>query len=1186
MVTIDGNQACTHVAYATSEVITIYPITPSSPMAAEADAKATAGQKNIWGSVPVISQMQSEGGVAGSLHGSLASGALCTTFTASQGLFLMLPNMYKLAGELTPTVFHVTARSVACQGLSIFGDHGDVMSARQTGWAQLCSQNVQEAQDMALISTQATLASRIPFLHFFDGFRTSHEIQKVEQLTNEDMLEMIDEKLITEHRERALTPDRPSMSGTAQNPDVYFTGRETVNKYYNAVPGIVQETMDKFAALTGRQYHLFDYYGAPDATDVVVIMGSGAETVAATIDHMVTEGRKVGMVIVRLFRPFDMKAMVNALPATVERITVMDRCKEPGSPGEPLYLDVRAAIGEAAEANPTMFMPLVLGGRYGLGSAEFSPAMVKAVYDNMAALAPKNHFCVGPHDDVTQTSLDYDKSYNIEGEDVYRAMFYGLGSDGTVGANKNTIKIIGTETDNSAQGYFVYDSKKSGSMTVSHLRFGENQVVAPYLINKASFIACHNFTFLDSYDMLANLEDGGTFLLTTTFDKDTVWDQLPAKVQQQLVDKKAKFYIIDAVKLGLAIGLGARINMIMQTAFFLISGILTKEEAIKAIKDAIKKTYGKKGDKVVNMNYEAVDAAVENIVEVVLSDKITGHELPETVSADAPEFVREVTAKMIAGKGEDIKVSEMPADGRWPTATSQWEKRNIAVKVPEWDPETCIQCGRCSLVCPHGCNRMKIATPEALEAAGADASFKTADASGKEFKGQKFTIQVSTEDCVGCTLCTVICPARKKDADGNKTEEAALVMIDNNEEVRAASSKNWKTFMALPEMDNASINPATVKGSQLKRPLFEFSGACAGCGETPYIKLATQLFGDRMMIANATGCSSIYGGNLPTTPYCQREDGRGPSWSNSLFEDNAEYGLGMRQAVTKLGMQAVELLKLAAEEGLVSKELADSLLNASQKTQDEIEAQRVRVDELKAALKGNNSVTASRLLPVADYLVKKSVWCFGGDGWAYDIGYGGLDHVLASGENINVLVLDTEVYSNTGGQMSKSTPRAAVAQFAAGGKKMPKKDMGMIFSTYGNVYVARIALGANPQQAVKAINEAEAYDGPSIIIAYAHCINHGLNLALGLDQQKKAVECGHWPLYRYNPELEDEGKNPLAIDSKEPSIKFADYALNENRYRMLKLSNPDQFDELMEASQKDVVRGWKFLQGRFKALED
>ena len=1186
MVTIDGNQACTHVAYATSEVITIYPITPSSPMAAEADAKANAKQKNIWGSIPVISQMQSEGGVAGSLHGSLNSGALCTTFTASQGLLLMLPNMYKIAGELTPTVFHITARSLAAQGLSIFGDHGDVMACRQAGWAALCSQSVQEAQDFALISTQATLASRIPFMHFFDGFRTSHEIQKVEQLTEDDMREMIDEDLILAHRERALTPDRPSMSGTAQNPDVYFTGRETVNKYYNAVPGIIQDTMDKFAKLTGRQYHLFDYHGSPDATDVVVVMGSGAEIVGSTVDYLASQGQRVGMVIVRLYRPFDARAMVNALPKSVERITVLDRTKEPGAMGEPLYLDVRAAVGEAVEANPTLFTPLILSGRYGLGSAEFNPAMAKAVFDNMAAMAPKNHFCVGPHDDVAFTSLDFDKDFNIEGDNVYRAMFYGLGSDGTVGANKNTIKIIGTETDNSAQGYFVYDSKKSGSMTVSHLRFGANPVESPYLINKASFIACHNFTFLDSYDMLANLEDGGTFLLTTQYPKTKVWDQLPARVQKQLIDKKAKFYIIDALKLGEAIGLGARINMIMQTAFFLISGILKKDEAVKAIKTAIKKTYGKKGDKIVNMNYAAVDGAISNIVQIKVPKKITGHEVPPTVPENAPDFVKEVTATMMEGKGDELKVSQIPADGRWPTATTQWEKRAIGVHVSQWDPETCVQCGRCSLVCPHACIRMKVVKPADLKKAKAGKSFKTAPATGKDFKGMKFTIQVSTEDCVGCTLCVSVCPARKKDKKGKKTDERALSMVANSVALRKRESKNWDIFMGLPEVDNALLNPATIKGSQFKRPLFEFSGACAGCGETPYIKLVTQLFGDRMMVANATGCSSIYGGNLPTTPYAKRADGRGPAWSNSLFEDNAEYGLGMRQAVNKLASQAAELLLEAAEEKLITKKMANELLKASQSDQDEIEAQRDRVADLKDKLAGNDSLTAKRLLPVADYLVKKSCWIFGGDGWAYDIGYGGLDHVLASGENVNVLVLDTEVYSNTGGQMSKSTPRAAVAQFAAGGKKMPKKDMGMIFSTYGNVYVARVSLGANPQQLVTAVNEAEAYDGPSIIIAYAHCINHGLNLAFGLEQQKKAVACGHWPLYRYNPDLEDAGKNPLIIDSKEPTIKFADYALNENRYRMLKMSNPEHCDELMEASQKDVDKAWKFLKGRFKALEE
>lgn len=1169
MVTIDGNQAATHVAYATSEVITIYPITPSSPMAAEADAKATSGQKNIWDSVPIVTQMQSEGGVAGSIHGALATGSLCTTFSASQGLLLLIPNMYKIAGELTPTVFHITARSIACQGLSIFGDHADIYAARQTGWSMLCSQNVQECMDMALIATQSSLQSRIPFVHFFDGFRTSHEIQKVEEVGYDVMQEMIDEDMVIAHRKRALTPDRPTIRGTAQNPDVYFIGRETVNKYYDATPAIVQENMDKFAKLTGRQYHLFDYYGAPDADRVVVLMGSGCEVTAATIDHMVAQGEKVGMVIVRLFRPFDSKAMVAALPDTVKTITVLDRTKEPGSAGEPLYLDVRAAVGEAADNGASA--PVIYSGRYGLGSAEFTPPMVKAVFDNMTADSPMARFCVGPNDDVAFTSLSYDPSYNIEGEDVYRAMFYGLGSDGTVGANKNTIKIIGTETDNSAQGYFVYDSKKSGSITTSHLRFGKNQIVAPYLINKANFIACHNFTFLDQYDMLKNLDVGGTFLLTTTFDKDQIWDKLPAPVQKDLIEKKAKFYIIDAISLGQAIGLGARINMIMQTAFFLISGILTEEEAIKAIKDAIKKTYGKKGDKIVNMNYDAVDAAVKNIVEISVPDSVNGHELPPTVPAEAPDFVKEVTAKMIQGIGDQIKVSEMPDDGTWPTATTQYEKRNIAVNVPEWLSENCIQCGQCSLVCPHGAMRMKIV--DSVD--GAPAAFKSVDAVGKAFKGKQFAIQVFTEDCCGCTLCMEMCPAKTK----------ALQMIPNNEEVRATQSENAKFFLSLPEIDPAEVNPATIKGSQLLRPLFEFSGACAGCGETPYIKLASQMFGDRMYIANATGCSSIYGGNLPTTPYCQRDDGRGPTWANSLFEDNAEFGLGMRTSVNKLCSQADELLDTAAEKGLIDQAMVDGIRNASQKTQTEIEEQRARVADLKAKLEASDDVIAKRLHAVADYLVKKSVWIIGGDGWAYDIGYGGLDHVLASGDNVNVMILDTEVYSNTGGQVSKSTPRAATAQFAAGGKKLPKKDIGMIFSTYGNVYVAKIAMGANPNQAAKAIAEAEAYDGPSLIIAYSHCINHGINMTKGLEQQKKAVASGHWPLYRYNPDLEDAGKNPLSIDSKEPSIPFDEYALGENRYRMLRLMNPDQADELMAQSQKDVEKSWKFLTGRKEALD-
>ena len=1174
MVTIDGNQACTHVAYATSEVITIYPITPSTPMAAESDTKATAGQENIWGTVPVVTQMQSEGGVAGSLHGSLTTGALCTTFTASQGLFLMIPNMYKLAGELTPTVFHITARSVACQGLSIFGDHSDVMGARATGWSMLCSQNVQECQDMALLSTQSALKSRIPCMHFFDGFRTSHEIQKVEQLSNDDMSAIIDEDLVIAHRQRGLSPDRPMMRGTAQNPDVYFTGRETVNKFYDATPAIFQETMDKFADLTGRQYNLFDYHGSPDAEEVIVMMGSGAETVAATIDHLIaTEGKKIGMVIVRLFRPFDSKAMVNSLPSTVKKITVLDRTKEPGASGEPLYLDIRAAVGEAVESSNVNTQPTILGGRYGLGSAEFTPAMVKAVIDNMSSWSPKNHFCVGPDDDVAFTSLTYDPAYNIEGDDVYRAMFYGLGADGTVGANKNTIKIIGTETDNSAQGYFVYDSKKSGSITTSHLRFGKNPVVAPYLINRASFIACHNFNFLDQYDMLTNLEDGGTFLLTTTYTKAQVWKNLPSKVQQQLMDKKAKFYIIDAIKLGHAIGLGARINMIMQTAFFLISGILTQKQAIKSIKDAIKKTYGKKGEKVVNMNYAAVDVAVKNIVEVKIPKTISGHEMPPSVPENAPAFVKEVTSKMIEGKGDQIKVSQMPCDGTWPTGTTQYEKRNIAVSVPEWVPENCIQCGRCSMICPHAAIRMKIS--KAADVKKAPKSFKMADAVGKQYKGRKATVQIFTEDCCGCTLCEVVCPAKTK----------ALKMTTNTDALRKQEAPNVEYFLSLPEINPAEVDPATVKGSQLLKPYFEFSGACAGCGETPYIKLVTQMFGDRMLIANATGCSSIYSGNLPTTPYCKNDDGRGPVWSNSLFEDNAEFGLGMRYSVNKMSAQATELMEKAVAEKIITQKLCTEIISASQKNQVEIDQQRERVGQLKGKLGASDSIIAKRLMTVADYLVKKSVWIIGGDGWAYDIGYGGLDHVLASGENVNVMILDTEVYSNTGGQMSKSTPRAATAQFAAGGKRMPKKDIGMIFSTYGNVYVAKVSMGANPAQVAKAIAEAEAYDGPSLIIAYSHCINHGLNLAKGVDQQKNAVKCGHWPLYRYNPLLEAEGKNPLHIDSKAPAMPFSEYALNENRYRMLKMMNPDMADQLMQESQDDVNKSWKFLVGRAAALE-
>jgi len=1170
MVTIDGNQACTHVAYATSEIITLYPITPSTPLAAEADIKSTAGVENIWGSVPVVTQMQSEAGVAGAIHGSLTTGAICTTFTASQGLLLMIPNMYKLAGELVSTVFHVTARAIACQGLSIFGDHGDIYAARQTGFAMLGSTNVQEAQDLALVATEATLETRIPFIHFYDGFRTSHEIQKIEQLSMDQIAEMINEELVFEHRKRGLTPDRPFIRGTAQNPDVNFIGRETVNKYYNATPKIVQDIMDKFATVAGRQYHLFDYHGSPDADRVIVAMASGCETIATTLDYLATQGEKIGLVIVRLFRPFDCKAMVAALPKSVKKITVLDRTKEPGGAGEPLYLDVRAAIAEAV-ADGEMETPVVLSGRYGLGSAEFTPAMVKAVYDNMNAAKPMNKYAVGVNDDVTHNSLDYDVKFNIDSKGVYGAMFFGLGSDGTVGANKNTIKIIGTETDNSAQGYFVYDSKKSGSVTTSHLRFGKNPIVAPYLIQNAQFVACHNFTFLKNVDMLSHLVDGGTFLLTSSFDKDSVWAQMPGPVQKQLIDKKAKFYIIDALKLGIALGLGARINMIMQTAFFMISGILTKEEAITSIKNAIKKTYSKKGDEVVQMNYGAVDGAINAIVEVALGTATDGEPLPPTVPEDAPEFVKNVTAKMIEGKGDTIKVSEMPDDGTWPTGTTQYEKRNIAVTVPNWIEDNCIQCGQCALVCPHAAIRLKIMD----DTSDAPASFKTKDAIGKQFKGKKFAIQIFTQDCCGCTLCFDACPAKTK----------ALEMIPNTEELKEQQIPNVKYFLSKPEVDPADVNLSTVKGAMLMRPLFEFSGACAGCGETPYIKLITQLFGDHLLIGNATGCSSIYGGNLPTTPYTKRADGRGPAWSNSLFEDAAEFGSGMRTTVKKLGAQAVELINKTADAGIIDKALAESLLNADQKEQTGIEAQRGRVAELKAILEKSSDVLAKRLFYVADYLVRKSVWSFGGDGWAYDIGYGGVDHVLASGEDMNILVLDTEVYSNTGGQMSKSTPRAATAQFAAGGKKMPKKNMGMIFATYGNIYVGQISIGANPAHAVKTIKEAEAYDGPSLVIAYAHCINHGINMAHGLHQQQKAVACGHWPLYRYNPQLAAEGKNPLLIDSKAPSIPFEEYAMAENRYRSLKRMNPDNANKLMAEAQQDVVNRWAFLTSLASALE-
>ncbi len=1170
MESYDGNSAVAHVAHATNEVIAIYPITPSSPMGEEADEKSARGEKNIWGTVPTVTEMQSEGGAAGAVHGALATGALATTFTASQGLLLMIPNMYKIAGELLPTVFHVSARSLACHALSIFGDHSDVMACRQTGWAMLCSGSVQECMDFALIAQQATLASRVPFLHFFDGFRTSHEVQKIEELTFDDMRAMIDEDLVTAHRQRALTPDRPMISGTAQNPDTYFQGRERANKLYLETPRIVQETMDKFARIVGRQYKLFDYVGAPDAEKVVVLMGSGAETVHETVEYLCAQGEKVGVVKVRLYRPFSVQDFVAALPATVKKIAVLDRTKEPGTLGEPLYLDVVAAIEESLAKGTAPFkqMPLIVGGRYGLGSKEFTPAMVKGVLDNLDAKEPLNHFAVGVEDDITGNYIKYDPAFSTADKQTYRAVFYGLGSDGTVSANKNSIKIIGDATDNYAQGYFVYDSKKAGSLTISHLRFGKKPIRSEYLIDRANFVACHNPSFLEKYDMISNLEEGGTFLLTSQYGPDEVWDTLPCEVQQQIIDKKAKFYVIDAIDIAREIGLGPRINVIMQTAFFKISGILPVDEAVKLIKEAIKKSYGRYGEKVVEMNYKAVDTALERIYEVKYPDHVTSKtKMPPVVSDDAPEFVKEVTAELIAMRGDQLPVSKFPLDGKYPTGTAAFEKRNIAVDIPEWIPEACLQCGMCSLYCPHAAIRIKAYDPDLLK--NAPAAFKSVDGKGK-LAGLKFTVQVAPEDCTGCGVCVENCPGKEKNAQGEPTGRKAINMVPQPP-IRMRERENWNFFLSLPDTDPSLFNPATVQGSQLLPALFEFSGACAGCGETPYVKLVSQLFGDRAVIANATGCSSIYGGNLPTTPYCKRKDGLGPAWSNSLFEDNAEFGFGFRLTIDKLNQFALELLNQAVEECNVPRELADAIKNADQSTNEGIEAQRARVKELKGLIGNCSCEVCRRLLAVADYLVKKSVWIVGGDGWAYDIGYGGLDHVIAMGKNVNLLVLDTEVYSNTGGQMSKSTPRGSTAKFAAGGKPTVKKDLGMMAMSYGNVYVASVSL-ANPAHLVRTLVEAEAYDGPSLIICYAHCIAHGIDTTYGIEEQKKAVNCGHWLLYRYNPALAEKGENPLKLDSKPPSIPFEEYAMGENRFRVLKKINPEAAARYVELAQKDIER--------------
>ena len=1171
-VTIDGNEAVADVAYQVNEVIAIYPITPSSAMGEWADQWAAEGRTNIWGTVPRVVEMQSEGGAAGAVHGALQAGSPTTTFTASQGLLLMIPNMYKIAGELTATVFHVAARSVAAQALSIFGDQSDVMATRATGFALLASNSVQEAMDFALIAQAAALEARIPFLHFFDGFRTSHEVMKVEPLAPEEIRAMIDEDLVRAHRRRALSPDRPFIRGTAQNPDVYFQAREAVNSYYLACPTIVQNAMDKFARLVGRSYHLCDYVGAPDADRVLVLMGSGAEAAQETVEYLADRGEKVGLLKVRLYRPFSVEHFVAALPPTVKTLAVLDRTKEPGSVGEPLYLDVITAVIEAMAAGraPLRAAPRIIGGRYGLSSKEFTPAMIKGIFDEMTKAQPKNHFTIGIHDDVTQTSLEYDPAFSTERPETIRAVFYGLGADGTVGANKNSIKIIGEETDNYAQGYFVYDSKKSGSVTISHLRFGPQPIRSTYLIDRANFVACHQFPLLERLHVLKTAEPGAAFLLNSPYGPAEVWSCLPRAVQEQIIGKKLRFFVIDGHKVAREAGMGGRINTVMQPCFFVLSGVLPRDEAIAAIKAAIVKTYGKLGEVVVQKNIEAVDRALDHLHEVRVPAEVTSaFDLRPPVPAEAPDFVRNVTAKMIARQGDDLPVSALPIDGTYPSGTTKWEKANIALEIPVWDPDICIQCGKCVLVCPHSVIRAKVYEPAVLD--NAPATFKSTAARWREFANLHYTLQVSPEDCTGCTLCVEVCPVKNK----SEVRLKAINMMPQPP-IRDQEAQNWDFFLGLPETDRRVLNVGQVKDAQLLEPLFEFSGACAGCGETPYLKLMSQLFGDRTIIANATGCSSIYGGNLPTTPWTVNREGRGPAWSNSLFEDNAEFGLGIRLALDKQGEYARELLTRLAP--TVGDELVRDLLNARQSTEAGIREQRERVRILKARLEGVDTADARDLLAVADALVKKSVWIVGGDGWAYDIGYGGLDHVLASGHNVNLLVLDTEVYSNTGGQASKATPRGAVAKFAAAGKATPKKDLAMMAMTYGYVYVARIAMGGSDTQTIKAFLEAEAYEGPSLIIAYSHCIAHGYDLAHGMEQQKAAVLSGYWPLFRYNPDLVKEGKNPLQLDSKPPTLPLEKYIYNETRYTMLAQSKPDQARWLLQLAQEDVRARWKLYE--------
>jgi pyruvate-ferredoxin/flavodoxin oxidoreductase len=1168
MITIDGNEATAYTAYNCNEVCAIYPITPSSNMGEWADEWATMGKKNIWGTIPSVIEMQSEGGASGAVHGALQTGALTTTFTASQGLLLMIPNMFKIAGELTSTVFNVSARTVATHALSIFGDHSDIMAVRQTGWGLLSSASVQEAMDFVLIAEAATLKGRVPVVHFFDGFRTSHEVQKIVQLSPEEMKAMIDDDLVREHRKRALNPEKPVLRGSAQNPDVFFQARETNNPYYEKFPEIILEAMEKFEKVAQRKYRPFEYYGPSDAERIIILMGSACETTSETVDYLSEKGEKVGLLKVRLYRPFSTKMFIEALPKSVKSIAVLDRTKEPGAAGEPLYKDVLGALSEAMIDKKLPFaFPKVIGGRYGLSSKEFTPAMVKAVFDELKKSEPKNHFTVGIKDDVSNTSLAYDPSFVIEKDDVVRCVFFGLGSDGTVGANKNSIKIIGEETDNYAQGYFVYDSKKAGAVTVSHLRFGPRPIKSIYLIDSANFVACHQSVFLEKYDMLKLAKDGAVFLLNTPYGKDEVWEKLPRKVQQQIIDKNIEFYVIDGYKVAKDAGMGGRVNTIMQTCFFAISGVLPKDEAIKAIKKSIEKTYGRKGEDVVKKNFEAVDMTLANLHKVDYPKKVTSTiEIPPTVSPDAPDYVKNTLAKIIAGDGESLPVSSFAPDGTFPTDTAKWEKRNIALEIPVWVPELCIQCGKCALACPHAAIRIKAYDPKYLEKA--PETFKSMDYKGVEFKGMKYSVQIAPEDCTGCGACVFVCPSKDKTNPSRKS----LNMADQIP-LRVKERENFEFFLDLPEVDISKVKIDTVKGSQFLLPLFEFSGACAGCGETPYLKLMSQLFGDRAIVANATGCSSIYGGNLPTTPWAKNKEGRGPSWSNSLFEDNAEFGLGFRLTVDKHREFSIELMKKLSSQ--IGESLIDEIIKNEQKNDVEIAKQRDLVKELKKKLESIGNEDSKNLLSICDNLIKRSIWIVGGDGWAYDIGYGGLDHVLASQRNVNVLVLDTGVYSNTGGQCSKATPLGGVARFAMSGKPTPRKDLGLMAIAYSNVYVAQVAMGANDNQTVKAFVEAESYNGPSMIIAYSHCIAHGIDMMEGMEHQKLAVECGFWPLYRYNPDLIKEGKNPLKLDSKPPKISYRDFAMKETRFRMLEKTKPELVEQYMKLGDEYIKRAWQ-----------